>query len=216
MIITQKKPIEELLAMLDGVTKVAIVGCANCAASCQTGGEKEVLEMKALLEQHGMEVVGTVLPDECCHKLLVKKDTKVLRDSGAQAIVGMACGDGVQTVADNIPLPVYPANNTLFLGQVERVGIFHEYCRMCGDCVLGSTGGICPIARCAKGLVNGPCGGQKNGKCEVNPENDCAWIQIYNRLVAIGQEDKLGQTRKVKGHAAAAYPRHINLREKKV
>ena len=112
-------------------------------------------------------------------------------------------------------LPVYPANNTLFLGQVERVGMFHEYCRMCGDCVLGSTGGVCPVTKCAKSLVNGPCGGQKNGKCEVNPDNDCAWILIYNRLEALGQLDKLGQTRRDKGYAGVAYPRHINLREKK-
>ena len=215
MIITQKKPIEELLDMLRGVTKVAIVGCASCAASCQTGGEKEIQEMKALLEAQGMEVVATILPDECCHKMLVKKDTKVLRNSGAEAVVGMACGDGVQTVADNVPLPVYPANNTMFLGQIERVGIFHEYCRMCGDCVLGSTGGICPITKCAKSLVNGPCGGQKNGKCEVNPENDRAWIQIYKRLEATGQLDKLGQVRTDKGYASTAYPRHINLREGK-
>lgn len=215
MIITQKKPVEELLAMLEGVTKVAIVGCAQCAAACQTGGEKEVQEMKALLEEHGMEVVGAVLPDECCHKLLVKRDLKALRDAGAQAVVGMSCGDGVQTVADNIQLPVYPANNTMFLGQVERVGMFNEYCKMCGDCVLGSTGGVCPITKCAKSLVNGPCGGQKNGKCEVNPDNDCAWILIYNRLVAIGQEHKLGETRRDKGYAGVSYPRHINLREKK-
>ena len=215
MIITSKKPTQELLAMLEGVKKVAIVGCANCAAACQTGGEKEIGEMKTLLEQQGMEVVATVLPEECCHKMLVKKETKVLRDCGAEAIVGMACGDGVQTVADNIPLPIYPANNTLFLGQVERVGIFHEYCRMCGDCVLGQTGGICPITKCAKSLVKGPCGGQKNGKCEVNPENDCAWIQIYNRLVALGQEDRLLQARPDKGHGDLSYPRHINLRGKK-
>lgn len=215
MIITQKKPIEELLAMLAGVKKVAIVGCGNCASACQTGGEKEIEEMKTILQSQGMEVVATVLPEECCHKMLVKKETKILRDCGAEAIVGMACGDGVQTVADNIPLPIYPANNTLFLGQIERVGIFHEYCRMCGDCVLGSTGGICPITQCAKSLVNGPCGGQKNGKCEVNPENDCAWIRIYQRLVELGQEDKLLQTRPDKGYAEVHYPRHINLRGKK-
>ena len=215
MIITQKKPIEELLAMLGDVKKVAIVGCGNCASACQTGGEKEIQEMKTLLEEKGIEVVATVLPDECCHKMLVKKDTKVLRDCGAEAIVGMACGDGVQTVADNIDLPIYPANNTMFLGQIERVGMFHEYCRMCGDCVLGETGGICPVTKCAKSLVNGPCGGAKNGKCEVNPENDCAWIQIYKRMVAIGQEDKFLQTRKDKGYGKVAYPRHINLRGKK-
>ena len=212
MIITQKKPIDELLAMLSGVRKVALVGCGNCASACQTGGEKEMQELKTILEAEGFEVVATVLPEECCHKMLVKRDLKVLRGCGAEAVVGMACGDGVQTVADNVQLPVYPANNTLFLGQIERVGIFHEYCRMCGDCVLGSTGGICPITRCAKSLVNGPCGGQKDGKCEVNPENDCAWIQIYNRLVSLGQEEKLLQTRTDKSHAHTHYPRHINLR----
>ena len=208
--------VTELLAMLEGVKKAAIVGCANCATACQTGGEKEIQELKATLEAQGIEVVATVLPDECCHKMLVRKDTKVIRDSGAEAVVCMACGDGVQTVADNLTLPVYPSNNTMFLGQVERVGIFHEYCRMCGDCVLGSTGGICPITKCAKSLVNGPCGGQKNGKCEANPENDCAWIQIYNRLVAIGQEDKLLNARTDKGYANAVYPKHVNLRGKKV
>ena len=215
MIITQKKPLEELLSMLGTARKLALVGCGNCASACQTGGEKELRELKATLEERGFQVVATILPEECCHKMLVKKELKALRDSGAEAVIGMACGDGVQTVADNIALPVYPANNTLFLGQVERVGIFHEYCRMCGDCVLGSTGGICPITKCAKSLVNGPCGGQKNGKCEVNPENDCAWIQIYNRLVALGQEDRLLQPRPDKGYAATHYPRHINLREGK-
>lgn len=216
MIITQKKPAEELLAMLSGVKKVALVGCGTCASACQTGGERELEDMKRFLEERGFEVVGTALPDECCHKLLVKRDLRALKNSGAEAIVGLSCGDGVQTVADNVDLPVYPANNTMFLGQVERVGIFHEYCRMCGDCVLGDTGGICPIARCAKSLVNGPCGGQKNGKCEVCPDNDCAWVLIYRRLEATGQTEKLGRTRKTKGYAGAYYPKHVNLREGKV
>ena len=216
MIITQRKPMEDLLAMLEGVQKVALVGCGNCASACQTGGENEVRDMKALLESKGIEVVGTLVPEECCHKMLVKKELKALRDSGAQAILGMACGDGVQTVADNAEVPVYPANDTLFLGQIERVGIFHEYCRMCGDCVLGETGGICPVTRCAKGLVNGPCGGQKNGKCEVDPENDCAWILIYKRLEKLGQLHKLTGPVPDRDHDRMAHPRHINLRGKKV
>lgn len=214
MIITKKKPLNELLDMLSGHKKLAIVGCGNCASACQTGGEKEIQELKTQLEGHGFQVVATVLPDECCHKMLVKKDTKSIRDSGADAIVGMACGDGVQTVADNLDIPVYPSNNTMFLGQIERVGIFHEYCRMCGDCVLGSTGGICPITKCAKSLVNGPCGGAKNGKCEADPQNDCAWILIYERLKKTGQLDKLTKPRKDKGYADAVYPKHINLRAK--
>jgi len=214
MIITKKKPVDELLGMLAGFQKLAIVGCGNCAAACQTGGQKEIDALKALLEERGFEVVATVLPEECCHKMLVKKDTKALRDCGAEAVVGMACGDGVQTVADNLALPVYPANNTMFLGQIERVGIFHEYCRMCGDCVLGSTGGICPVTQCAKSLINGPCGGQKNGKCEVDPNNDCAWIRIYRRLESLGRLKDLTNTRPDKGYREVYYPRHINLREK--
>ena len=215
MIITRKKPLEDVLAMLGSAAKVALVGCGSCATSCQTGGEKELAEMKAILEERGVEVTAAIIPEECCHKMLVKKELKALKNTGTEAVLCMACGDGVQTVADNILLPVYPANDTMFLGQIERVGIFHEYCRMCGDCVLDRTGGICPITKCAKSLVNGPCGGQKNGKCEVNPENDCAWIKIYERLVATGQEEKLFQTRDDKGYAAVSYPRHINLREAK-
>ena len=215
MIITEKKPLQELLSMLGGVKKVALVGCGNCASACRTGGEAEMKELTDALAAHGIEVVATALPEECCHKMLVKRETKALRACGAEAIIGMACGDGVQTVADNLLLPVYPANNTLFLGQVERVGIFHEYCRMCGDCVLGATGGICPVTQCAKSLVNGPCGGQKNGKCEVNPDNDCVWIRIYERLVALGQEERLAQPRPDKGYAAVAYPRHLNVRGNK-
>ena len=124
MIITKKKPPEALLAMLKGFRRVALVGCGNCATACQTGGEKELEQMRQLLEEHGFEVVGTALPEECCHMLLVKRDLKPLRECGAEVIVGMACGDGVQTVADNVKLPVVPANDTLFLGQIERAGVF--------------------------------------------------------------------------------------------
>lgn len=215
MIITEKKPTEELMAMLEGVTKVGIVGCSSCATQCKTGGEEEIAELKEYLEAHGKQVVGTCAPDECCQKLLVKKEVKIFKDTGVEAVVCMACGDGVQTVAANMKLPVYPSNNTMFLGQVERVGVFSEACRMCGDCVLATTGGICPITQCAKSLVNGPCGGQKNGKCEVNPDNECAWIKIYNRLVEIGQEDKILGVNPDKGYAAFSYPRKVSIREGK-
>ncbi len=214
MIITEKKPPEELLAMLEGVERVALVGCGSCAAACKTGGAPELEEMKAFLEANGKKVVGTILPDECCHKLLVKREVKALRDSGAEAVVGLSCGDGVQTVADNVALPVYPACNTLFLGQVERVGMYREYCRMCGDCVLGETGGICPVTRCAKSLVNGPCGGAREGKCEADPANDCAWVLIYRRLEATGQLEKLGKPRRDKGYAGAVHPGRLSIRGK--
>lgn len=145
--------------------------------------------------------------------LLVKRDLKPLRDSGAEAIVGMACGDGVQTVADNVKLPVLPANDTLFLGQIERAGMFREACKMCGDCMLDKTAGICPITQCAKSLVHGPCGGQKNGRCEVNPDNECAWIRIFRRLQEQDRLEVLLQPREDKNYQQTAYPRTHSLRD---
>lgn len=215
MIITQKKPLDEVWQMLEGVTRVALVGCGSCATSCKTGGEPELQEMKEYLEANGKVVTATIIPSESCQKLLMKKELKALKDTDTQAILTLACGDGVQTVADNANIPVYPATNTMFLGQVERVGLFSEACRMCGDCVLGHTGGICPITKCAKSLVNGPCGGQRNGKCEVNPENNCAWIDIYYRLDALGQLDKLKTMRADKDYKNFAFPRRISIREEK-
>ncbi len=215
MIITQKKPLDEVWQMLEGVTRVALVGCGSCATSCKTGGEPELQEMKEYLEANGKVVTATIIPSESCQKLLMKKELKALKDTDTQAILTLACGDGVQTVADNANIPVYPATNTMFLGQVERVGLFNEACRMCGDCVLGHTGGICPITKCAKSLVNGPCGGQRNGKCEVNPENNCAWIDIYYRLDALGQLDKLKTMRTDKDYKNFAFPRRISIREEK-
>ena len=211
MIVSRKKPTEDLLKMLAGVKKVGLVGCKSCASACAVGGEKECNELKALLEEQGYEVVGIVLPDESCHKMLVRRDVKPLAE--AEAIVSLACGSGCQTVAENVKVPVYPANDTIFVGQTERVGMFHEMCRTCGDCVLGETGGICPMTKCAKSLVNGPCGGQKNGKCEVDPNNDCAWILIYKRLESLGLLHKMEAT--LDDHTPRSYPQSVNLREGK-
>ncbi len=214
MIVTQKKPIDELMGMLGDAKKIAIIGCGSCATACATGGEKEVAELKAYLESQGRTVVATSMSDYCCMNLTTKGKVKDFAAKGAEAVVCMACGDGTQVVASNVPVPTYPANNTMFLGEAVKFGLFHEACHLCGDCVLGQTGGICPITRCAKSLVNGPCGGAKNGKCEVNPENDCAWVQIYKRLESLGQLYKLEQTREDKGYAGVAYPREINIRGK--
>ena len=187
MIITRKKPPEALLAMLKGFRRVALVGCGSCAAACQTGGEKELGQLRQFL--------------------------KPLRECGAEAIVGLACGDGVQTVADNVKIPVFPANDTLFLGQIERAGVFREACRMCGDCMLDKTAGICPVTQCAKSLVHGPCGGQRNGRCEVNPENECAWIRIFRRLQEQDRLEVLLQPREDKDYQHTAYPQLHSLRD---
>ena len=216
MIITQKKPIEEVMAMVGDAKTVAIVGCNSCATACQTGGEAQVQELKKILEDAGKTVVGTTICDYCCMNLGVKGKMKPIVAAAPECIVCMSCGDGVQCVAKNTPsIPVYPSNNTMYLGEAVRFGVWEEACRFCGECVLGQTGAICPVTQCAKSLMNGPCGGQKNGKCEVDPENPCAWIKIYERLQATGQVDKMLNTREDKGYAAHAYPRTISLRGKK-
>ncbi len=217
MIITRQKPFDELLKMLGDAKKVVITGCGQCATVCKTGGEEALLELKAKLEEAGIEVLDTLVIDTGCNKLLVKKEIKAIREamSGADAVVCASCGDGVQTLAGNIDMKIYPSNDTMFLGEIERQGIFSEACRMCGECMLGKTAAICPVTKCAKSLTNGPCGGAKNGKCEVNPENDCAWILIYERLKKLGDLDKLMEDNPAKDYSAVSYPRIINLREGK-
>jgi len=215
VIVSKKKPIEELMAMLTGIKKVGLIGCGNCASACNVGGEPEIAALKEYLESQGIEVVGTAIPGDSCHKMLVRKEIKSVLAAGPEALISMACGSGCQTVAENCKIPVFPANNTVFVGQTERVGIFHEMCRTCGDCVLGETGGICPITKCAKCLVNGPCGGQKNGKCEVDPNNDCAWILIYNKLKEQDALSKMVKTQDDKDNSVHLWPMSLNTREVK-
>ena len=215
MIITQKKPSEELLGMLEGATNVIISGCGECATVCRTGGTDQIEEMKTFLEEHGKKVLGTMYPQTGCNKLLIKKELKQFKEIMPQveAIVSLSCGDGTQTLAGNVEKPVYPGNNTMFLGEIERITLFSEACRFCGDCVLGNTGGICPVTKCAKSLMNGPCGGARNGMCEVNPENPCAWIEIYKRLKMLGQVEKMEKIADNKNYASFAYPRTIDLKK---
>ncbi|ADK16788.1 MULTISPECIES: methylenetetrahydrofolate reductase C-terminal domain-containing protein [Clostridium] len=216
MIISEKKSFDELLDYLKDSEKVIITGCSLCATTCKVGGEEEVLAMKAKLEEQGKKVLGYKILDPSCNLLKTRKDLKSLKAElkEADAVVSLACGDGTQTVAKLVKIPVYPGNNTMFIGEVERVGQYAEACKACGNCQLGWTGGICPITMCAKGLLNGPCGGARDGKCEVDPENDCAWILIYNKLKELGQLDNLTELRKPRDYQISAHPRKINLNAK--
>lgn len=215
MIISQKKPFEEVLDYLKDAKKVVITGCSECATVCQTGGEDQVAEMKAALEAEGKEVLATTVLTTSCNVLLNKKELKAIKAelADADAVLCMACGDGVQTVAKQVKNEVYPANDTMFVGETVRNGIFQEMCKTCGECVLGRTAAICPITRCGKSLLNGACGGSRDGKCEVNPENDCAWIEIYKKLKEQGKEAMLEEVQPLRGYKKVAYPRTINLRE---
>ena len=217
MIISENKPMSEILGFLKNSEKIVLVGCNQCAATCKSGGSEEVLKLKEALEAEGKTVLGYTMLDPACNLLKSKKDLKALKTelSEADAVLSLACGDGTQTIVKNLKkTPVYPANNTMFIGETKRVGEFEESCKACGQCELGWTGGICPVTMCAKGLINGACGGAKNGKCEISQENDCAWVKIYERLKDIDQLENLLEMRPMKDYSKQNNPRSLNLKEK--
>jgi hypothetical protein len=193
MTVTEPKSLEEILAFLKDAAKVFIVGCSDCATVLKTGGEPEVKQMAETLTAHGKAVVGTVIGEPGCHLLNLKRQFREHKEQfeEADALLVMSCGTGTQTaaLAADHEKPVWAANNTLYLGQVERQGHYRELCSACGECTLDRTAAICPVTRCAKGLQNGPCGGTTaEGKCEVSPDRDCAWYVIHEKMKAGGLE----------------------------
>jgi ferredoxin len=193
--ITSQKTFEEIKEALHEAENIYLVGCGTCATMCHTGGIPEVLEMKGKLKEIGKKVTGwIVLPVACddITKEALSENAEAIAES--DAILVMSCAFGVQTVTLYANKPVYPALNTLFIGKEDTPGHFSEVCIQCGECVLALTGGICPVTTCPKGLLNGPCGGTKNGKCEVSPDIPCAWVRIYERLKELGRLDDLKKT----------------------
>ncbi len=196
MIVAKRKPLAEITANLTKVNKLLIVGCNTCVAVCLAGGEKEVAMLASALRlalrpgNPGLQITERSVERQCEEEF-----NAVLAEDIAshEVVLSMACGVGVQTLAEQFPSAiVYPALDTTFMGRPEERGIWSERCAGCGQCVLDKFGGVCPITRCSKNLLNGPCGGSENGKCEVDPKNiDCAWQLIYDRLKRIGQLDRL-------------------------
>lgn len=186
--ITEQKPLEEILENMGKYKKVYLIGCGTCATLCHTGGREEVIKMEEELKEKGKEVRGWMIVPTCCDVLteeaLRQEEEKV---KNSDCILVLACAFGVQRVAGSTPLPVFPALNTLFLGKEEGGGIYAEICKQCGECIIGLTGGICPVTTCSKGLLHGPCGGMDKGKCEVDKEKDCAWALIYEKLKSQGR-----------------------------
>lgn len=186
MIITKEKPLEEIYAMLEPHKKILIIGCDGCfqppRGLKQANITAKLIQIKRKLENKGFAAKTATVLRQCDDDITVSTLRPILDDEQFDAILSLACGVGVQTVAEIYDIPVYPAQNTLFMGS--KIGDeFIEKCAACGDCLLGYTGGLCPIANCAKSLVNGPCGGPIDGKCEVGEyKNQCAWIEIYKRL----------------------------------
>jgi len=194
MIVADKKPIEEIIEEIKNNEKILILGCNECVTVCEAGGKKEVgvlasaLRMYFLNQGKEVKIDEITLERQCDHEYLEE-----IRDKMDQydAVVSIACGVGVQFMAEKYhSTPVYPGVNTCFLGVTEERGLWTERCQACGHCILASTGGICPVARCAKRVLNGPCGGSAKGKCEIDKEIDCAWQLIIDRLKALDRLDE--------------------------
>lgn len=215
MIITTKKPFEDILEYLAPYENIYLIGCKECATTCETGGVKECEEMTELLTSHGKTVTGYAMIQAGCFDLDVKKHLRIDKEKldKTDAILVLSCGAGTQSAAEVSGIPTYPGTDSNFLGNIKRTGQFDERCSMCGECVLAYTGGICPITRCAKGLLVGPCGGVNNGKCEVDSEKDCAWVLIYNRLNELGQINKLKEPLTAKDFSKTLKPKSLNIRE---
>jgi hypothetical protein len=193
MLISEQKPLEEILSYLERDRSIFLIGCKGCAEGWGSGGETQVAEMKNTLVGKGKIVTGSVVVDMLCDAALTKLKLRSYRKeiAAADSMLVLTDGAGVQTVAEVVSKVVHPGCNTLSSGGAHAEWKEAERCLECGDCMLEFTGGICPIARCSKHLLNGPCGGSQGGKCEVDPDISCVWQQIVDRLAKLGQLDKL-------------------------
>ena len=193
MILSEQKPWEEILDYLEGEDRVFVLGCNGCAQSSGSGGLLQVKEMEEKLEQADKKVPGSMVIDFLCQKALVKSRlrARIQQIEAADSILVMTCGIGVQAVAAVVNKVCHPACNTINLGGSRGEWRGAERCLECGECLLDYTGGICPLTACTKGLINGPCGGASRGKCELDPEKDCGWELIYQRLKQKNQLNKL-------------------------
>jgi ferredoxin len=195
LIVAEQKPIEEISKSLEGFKRILIAACGTCVTVCMAGGEKEGLKLASILEQakkqeDGPVEIKVVTPKRQC-------DAEFLEDiaeevENADVVLSLACGAGVQFMGEIFRGKiVLPGVNTRFIGVARDVGYWTEMCQGCGNCVLEKTGGICPVARCSKSNFNGPCGGSQSGKCEIDPDTDCGWQLIYDRLKELGRLHKI-------------------------
>ncbi|MFC1992693.1 methylenetetrahydrofolate reductase C-terminal domain-containing protein [Chloroflexota bacterium] len=210
MIVGERKPFDEIKDAINEYKKVVILGCGTCVSVCMAGGEKEVeliasqLRIASKIGEEDLEIKEVTIQRQCDREY-IEPIIAMVKD--CDAIVSMACGAGVQMLAEMVEvLPVIPALNTRFIGVTEAEGTWSERCRACGDCKLASYGGICPVTMCSKGLLNGPCGGGSLGKCEAGNDKDCAWELIYQRLKQQGQLDNLKTLSKPHDYKLQAHP----------
>jgi ferredoxin len=194
MVIGDRKPFEEIMKMVEGHKKIMVLGCGGCVTVCLTGGQDAVRTLSSQIrmarEKDGnpIEIIEKTIERQCDPEYLDEVEATV---PDVEAVLSMACGAGVNFMAERYPsTPLYPALNTSFVGGSIKEGYYVERCQTCGECKLFYTGGICPIARCSKSLLNGPCGGSTKGACEIDPEVDCAWQLILDRLESLGLMDR--------------------------
>lgn len=211
LIVAKPKAFEEIKTMVQDHSNILVAGCGTCVAVCLAGGAKEAdllsTRLKLALNKSDSNIFSQTVERQCDREFL-----ELFRDSvpGVDAIVSLACGAGIQFLAQMYPdKPVYPAVDTSFIGVAEDAGVWAERCRSCNQCYLGITGGICPVTMCAKSLLNGPCGGPKNGKCETDPEKDCAWVQIIARLKNQSRLDKLSELTPPMDHDLHKHPGRV-------
>ncbi|MDX1688034.1 MAG: methylenetetrahydrofolate reductase C-terminal domain-containing protein [Candidatus Promineifilaceae bacterium] len=195
MIVAEQKPLDEVKTLIDGAQNVLVVGCGTCVTVCFAGGSREAaimatsLRMASKLDGNPQAVTDATVQRQCEWEYLDQISEQVAE---ADIVLSLGCGIGVQALVEHYPDAwVVPGLNTSFMGLPTEQGVWAERCAACGDCILGLTGGICPIARCSKSLLNGPCGGSENGHCEIDPEVPCAWQLIYDRLSSAGKLDVL-------------------------
>jgi len=195
MIIAERKPVNEILDMVKDAKRILVLGCRGCVTVCSAGGEREVEILASLIRlgkkkagQEAQVIEGTLVRQ--CDKEYV--DSIDQWDGQYDAIISMACGVGANFIANLRPMDhVYPGVNTTSFGGSAEQGVWSEQCAGCGNCILHLTGGLCPVARCAKSLMNGPCGGSVGGRCEIHPEVPCIWQAISDRLERIGRKDDM-------------------------
>jgi len=209
MIVTTPKPLDDILDYISSYSNILIVGCDGCTQPPRGLREantlSQLLELAGKLRKKNFNFKTTTTTKQCDYYLTASALKPQVE--GMEAVLSLACGIGAQTLAELFPeLSVFPAQNTHFMGAEEREeGILEERCAGCGDCILALTGGICPVARCAKGLLNGPCGGSVNGKCEIDPERDCAWALIYEQLKKKGKLQSLDEIRPPKDYQLSGW-----------
>jgi len=205
MIVAERKNIPELIETIRPYKKVLVLGCGTCVTVCLAGGEREVSIIASALRiaarTKGLDIsVSEMTIERQCDNIFIEQAADAIHN--AEAVLSLGCGAGVQAIAERYPhKPVYAGLNTKFLGILEERGIWTEKCAACGACVLNDYGGICPLTRCAKHLLNGPCGGSREDRCEVRPDMPCAWQLIYRRLKDTGELDKLEKIAMPKDHS---------------